>query len=283
MTDSFSRWAQIAGAKGLRLLAILLLAFLFARLLRVLTQKLVEIAKSQSRVAILREQQTRTMAGLLYSAGTALILGVAFLVALPEFGFNIAPVAALAGLASLAVGFGGQYLVRDLINGFFVIFEDQFVVGDVVRISDEVGRVEHLTLRRTVLRNDRGDMVTIPNGQIGKVANLSRDWSQTFVDVTVPAEEGIGRALAVLERVVTEFRADPDWAAALVDGPRVLGVESLALSGTILRTQLRAAANRQDDVARELRRRIKSGFEQERILFGNTQRVDLVGGREQSE
>ncbi len=265
------------------MLVILVLAFLMARLLKVLTQKLVEIAKSQSRVAILREQQTRTMAGLLYSAGTAIILAVAFLVALPEFGFNIAPVAALAGLASLAVGFGGQYLVRDLINGFFVIFEDQFVVGDVVRINDEVGRVEHLTLRRTVLRNDRGAMVTIPNGQIGKVANLSRDWSQTFVDVTVPAEEGVGRALAVLERVVTEFRADPDWAAALVDGPRVLGVEALGLSGTILRTQLRAAANRQDDVARELRRRIKSGFEQERILFGGTQRVELVGGREQSE
>jgi len=116
----------------------------------------------------MREQHTKTLAGLLYSAGTAVIIIGAILMALPEFGFNITPIAAVAGLASLAFGFGAQHLVRDLINGFFVIVEDQFVVGETVRIGGVVGRVEHLTLRRTVVRDIQGALVSIPNGEISK-------------------------------------------------------------------------------------------------------------------
>jgi small conductance mechanosensitive channel len=218
------------------------------------------------------------MAGVLYSVGLGIIIIVGLLAALPEFGFNVTPVAAAAGLASLAIGFGGQYLVKDLINGFFIIFEDQYGVGDVIRVNNETGRVEHVTVRRTVLRNDRGAVISIPNGVIGSIANLSRDWSQTYVDVTVPSGEAVGRALALLEKVCGDFRSDVDWSAALIDGPRVLGIESLNLDGTALRIQLRSAALRADDVARELRRRVKSAFEQAHILVTNTQPVELIGG-----
>jgi small-conductance mechanosensitive channel len=277
MTEPFSKWTQIVGTRSLRLLAIVLIAVVLSRLLRAFTARLVDMAKSQTRIAQMREQQTRTMAGLLFSTGTVVIVFAAILAALPEFGFNIAPIAAIAGLASLALGFGGQYLVRDLISGFFVVFEDQYVVGDRVRIGEETGRVEHISLRRTVLRNDRGALVTIPNGLIGQVANLSRDWSQTWVDVVVPSDEAVSRALAALERIATELRSDPEWSAALVDGPRVLGVESLSLSGTTVRVAIRSAPMRQDDVARELRRRIKAGFEKEQIPLSIVQRVELVG------
>jgi small-conductance mechanosensitive channel len=277
MTESFSKWTQIVGTRSLRLLAIVLIAVVLSRLLRAFTARLVDMAKSQTRIAQMREQQTRTMAGLLFSTGTVLIVFAAILAALPEFGFNIAPIAAIAGLASLALGFGGQYLVRDLISGFFVVFEDQYVVGDRVRIGEETGRVEHISLRRTVLRNDRGAVVTIPNGLIGQVANLSRDWSQTWVDVVVPSDEAVGRALTALERIAAELRSDPEWSAALVDGPRVLGVESLSLSGTTVRVAIRSAPMRQDDVARELRRRIKAGFEKEQIPLSIVQQVELVG------
>jgi small conductance mechanosensitive channel len=167
--------------------------------------------------------------------------------------------------------------VKDLINGFFIIFEDQYGVGDVIRANNETGRVEHVTLRRTVMRNDRGAFISIPNGIIGSIANLSRDWSQTYVDVTVPSSETVGRALALLEKVCGDFRSDADWSAALIDGPRVLGIESLNLDGTALRIQLRSAALRADDVARELRRRVKSAFEQAHILVTNTQPVELIG------
>lgn len=277
MTDSPNGWIEILVTRGLRLAVISIVALLILRLLKAFTSRLIELAKVQTRVAQMREQQTRTMAGMLYSAGSALILLVAFLAALPEFGFSITPLAAAAGLASLAVGFGAQSLVKDIINGFFIVLEDQFVVGDLIRANGETGRVEHLTLRRTVLRNDRGAMVTIPNGLIGQVANLNRDWSQILMDVTVPSSEAVGRALALLEKIASDFRSDSDWSPVLVDGPRVLGVESLTLEGTNLRLFLRTALGRQDDVARELRRRIKIGFEQAKILATNPQRVELIG------
>jgi small conductance mechanosensitive channel len=282
MTEHFSKWSEFAATRGLRLLAIVIIALILIRLLKALTSRLVEMAKAQTRSAQAREQQTRTMAGMLSSAGIAIILGVAFLAALPEFGFNVAPVAAVAGLASLAFGFGAQYLVRDLINGFLIVFEDQYVVGDIVRINDVAGRVEAITIRRTILRSEEGALVSIPNGIIGQVSNLNRDWSQIFVDVTVPGEETLGRALAVLEKVAGEFRDDPDWTTALVDGPRVLGVESLSLSGIVLRTRVRSAPTRQYDIARELRRRIKSGFEQAQIPSIAIQRVELAGRDQES-
>ena len=143
-------------------------------------------------------------------------------------------VEAAAVVAVLTLGFGAQSLVKDLINGFFIIFEDQFVVGDLIHANGETGRVEHLTLRRTVLRNVSGAIVTVPNGLIGQLSNLNRDWSQTFVDVTIPAEEMVGRALATLEKIAGDFRNDAEWSPALVDGPRVLGIESLSLDGTTL-------------------------------------------------
>ncbi len=268
--------------RGLRLFFIAALAFLLTRLLKALTNRLIRLAGSQSRPAQMREQQTRAMAALLYSSGMMLIILTAILVALPEFGFDVTPLAAAAGLASLAIGFGGQYLVRDLINGFLIVFEDQYVVGDRIKIDDEAGRVEMVTLRRTVLRNDRGAVVNIPNGLIGRVANLSRDWSQTWVDVTVPADELATTALRALENIAAGFRADPDWSGALIEGPRVLGIDSLALTGTTIRIQIRSAPLRQEDVARELRRRIKTVFEQERIPLAAVQKVELVGGERKS-
>jgi small conductance mechanosensitive channel len=231
----------------------------------------------------MREQQSRTMAGVLYSAGTALIIIIAALTALPEFGFNITPVAAAAGLATLSVGFGAQHMVRDFINGFFTILEDQYVVGDTIRTGDTVGRVEHLTLRRTVIRDGHGALVSIPNGDIGKVANLSRDWGQLFLDTIVASEQPLDAALAALEAVASEFRADSAWSPMLVDGPRVLGVESLAPTGTTLRIQVRTAPNRQDDVARELRRRIQAGLLDRGIDMGGVQRMELVNADPHAE
>src|SRR5579863_7422331 len=260
MTDSFSRWLEIVGKTGLRLGVILIFALFLARLLKAFTSRLVQISKAQSRAGQMREQQTRTMAGLLYSIGTTIIAIVAILMAFEVLSFDIAPALATAGLASVAIA-----------------FEDQYVIGDLIQVNSEMGRVEHLTLRRTVVRNAAGAMVTIPNSLVGQVANLSRDWSQAFVDVTVPAEEMVGRALATLEKIAGDFRNDTDWTPAIVDGPRVLGVESLSLDGTVIRLQVRTILNRKEDVARELRRRIKMGFEQSRIPLSYTHKVTLQG------
>ena len=278
MTDHVFRWTEFALGHGTRLLTILLLALLLIRVLRIVTRRLIAAAGSESavRVARMREQQTRTLAGILYSGGTAIIVIVAVLMALPEFGFNVTPVAAAAGLASLSIGFGAQNLVRDFINGFFTVLEDQYVVGDIVRIGDVVGRVEHLTLRRTVVRDPQGAVVTIPNGEITKVANLSRDWGQVFLDAIVASDQPLDEALNALEAVASEFRADPSWSPLLLDGPRVLGVESLSSNGTTVRLQVRTAAMRQDDVARELRRRVQMELTGRGIQLGGVQRMQLV-------
>jgi moderate conductance mechanosensitive channel len=277
MNESLSHWVETAGTRGARILVITLIALVLARILKAVTTRLVQISKGQTRVAQLREQQTRTMAGLLYSLGVSIIIAVAILTALPEFGFNVTPVAATAAVASLALGFGAQTLVKDLINGFFIVFEDQYVVGDMIQLNGEIGRVEYLTLRRTVLRNASGAIVTIPNSLVGQVANLNRDWSQAFIDVTVPSDEEVGRALTTLEKIAADFRNDTSWSPALVDGPRVLGVESMSLDGTVLRLQVRTGLNRKDDVARELRRRIKLAFEESQIPLASTHKVELQG------
>ncbi|HWF39621.1 MAG TPA: mechanosensitive ion channel family protein [Candidatus Acidoferrales bacterium] len=277
MIQSPTRWVELVWTRGLRLAAILILAFLAVRLWKALTSRLVEISKARTRGAQMREQQTRTMAGLLYSVGVAVILIGAILTALPELGFNVTPVEAAAAVASLALGFGAQNLVRDLINGFFIVFEDQFVVGDLIQANGETGRVEYLTIRRTVLRNAGGAVVTIPNGQLGQLANLSRDWSQLFVDVTVPSDESVNRALVTLEKVGADFRNDKEWSPALVDGPRVLGVESLSLDGTVIRLQVRTILNRKEEVGRELRRRVKMAFEEQQIPLSHTHKVEFHG------
>ena len=277
MSEQFTHWLETAGTRGVRVLVIILIAMVLARILKALTTRLVHIAKGQSRASQMREQQTRTVAGLVYSVGAAVIAAGAVLMALPEFGFDVTPFEAAAAVGSLALGFGAQSLVKDIINGFFIVLEDQYVVGDLIQVNGETGRVEYLTLRRTVLRNLAGAIVTLPNSLVGQVANLSRDWSQAFVDVTVPSDEMVGRALATLEKVAGDFRNDADWSPAIVDGPRVLGVESLSLEGTVLRLQVRTILNRKDDVARELRRRIKLAFEELAIPLSRTHQVQLKG------
>ena len=283
MTPNVFKWTDFAVSHGVRLAVILLVALILNRLLRVLTRRLIPSAASEpfGRIAKMREQHVKTLSGILYSAGTAVILLGAILTALPELGFNITPIAAVAGLASLAIGFGAQNLVRDIINGFFMIIEDQFVVGETVRIGSAAGsvtgRVEHITLRRTLIRDALGALVTIPNGEVTQVANLSRDWGQVFVDVALSLEGSSDLAVAALERASADFRADAAWSPVLVDGPRVLGIETLGPAGTTIRLQLRTIPGRQDDAARELRRRIQNRFDQDHIRWGGMQRIEITG------
>ena len=277
MPEWLPKWGETGLIILLKLLAIVVVAIVLRHVLRLLTRRMIQPAESPSRAAQLREQQTQTVANLLYSTGKAVIAAGAILAALPLVGVNVTPIAAVAGLASLAFGFGAQHLVRDVINGFFIVLEDQFVVGDTVRIGSLTGRVEALTLRRTVLRDPEGALCTIPNGEIRSLANLSRDWSQIFVDVTLDAADPVDHALAALEGVCAEFRADPNWSAALVDGPRVLGVESLPPAGAALRVQIRTGPTRQHDAAREVRRRIRARFEHDRLGLGAAHRIEIIG------
>ena len=276
MPSSFNHWVDLTLPHILRLLGILVLALILNRLLRAASKLIIKPATGQARQSQLREQQTRTLAGIVYSTGSKVVWAVALLMALHEF-MDVTPAVALAGLASLSLGFGAQTLVRDVIAGFYIVLEDQYVVGDTVQISNYSGRVEHLTLRRTVLRDDRGALVTIANGEIRTVSNLSRDWSQAFVDVSLAPETPVEKPLKALETAAAALRGDPAWSQALVDGPRILGVQDFDRSASTIRLQVRTVPTRQDEVTRELRRRIQAEFLKQGIPVSSVQRIELTG------
>jgi small conductance mechanosensitive channel len=262
---------------ALKLIGIFVIALVLNRLLRAVTNLVIKQASAPGRPAQLREQQTRTLAGVLYGAGSKVVWVVAVLTAVREFHIDITPALTLAGLASLAVGFGAQTLVRDVITGIYIVLEDQYIVGDTIQFADYIGRVEHLTLRRTVIRDARGALVTIGNGEIRTVSNLSRDWSQAFVDVSLAPESPIEKTLQALETAAAALRGDPVWSQTLVDGPRILGVQSFDRSSSTVRLQVRTAPTRQDEVARELRRRIQVEFQKQGIPTSSVHRIELAG------
>ncbi len=276
MSSLLTHLPEFTLAHLLHLVLIFVVAIILNRLLRAATNLIVKQAASQTRAAQAREQQTRTLSGVLYSAGSKAVWAVALLTAAQEIGINVFPVAALAGLATLALGLGAQNFIRDIITGFQIIIEDQFVVGDSIQVGDTEGRVEHISLRRTVLRDSRGALVTLSNGEIRTLANLSRDWSQAFVDVAVSPNMPQEKLLQILETAAAALRSDPAWSQALVDGPRLLGLQSFDQSASTVRLQVRTAPSHHEDVARELRRRIQLEFQRLGMPLYNVQRVELV-------
>ena len=276
MSSLLSEIPTLSVSNLLHLLCIVVAAILVNRLLYAWTQKLVKPAASQTRAAQAREQQTRASADLVYSIASKAVWVLAILVAAPEFGISIMPVVVVLGLAVFAIGLGAHGLVRDVLAGFAILQEDQFAVGDTIQVAETVGRVEHLTLRRTVVRDVRGALVTIANGEMRTVGNLSRDWSQAFVDVAVSPQVPQEKALQALDAAAAELRNDPAWSQALVDGPRILGLQGYDQNTSTVRLQVRTAPARHEDVSRELRRRIQLEFQRQGIPLSNVQRVELV-------
>lgn len=276
MTSLSIHWPEFTVARAIDLILIFLIALILNRFLRILTKLVVKPATSQSRAAQGREQQTRTLAGVLYSTLSKVVWTVAVLTAMRQFNIDPVPALTVAGLASVAIGFGAQNLVRDVITGFYIVLEDQFSMGDTIQVGETTGRVEHLTLRRTVLRDARGALVTIANGEIRTVSNLSRDWSQGFVDIAVAPEAPLGKVMQALEAASGEMRNDASWSQALVDGPRILGLQGLDRSASTVRLQVRTAPTRQDEVCRELRRRIQTEFQRQGLSLSVVQRIELA-------
>jgi moderate conductance mechanosensitive channel len=264
-SSSFTSWPNLTIAVGIAILLTFVAAEVASLLLRRLTNRLVRPATSQTRGAQAREQQSRAMADQVYRIASGFVWAAAILVVLAELGVNVIPAVMVVGALILGLGIGGRTFVADVIAGLAIVFEDQFAVGETIQTGDIAGKVEQLTLRRTVLRDARGALVTLGNSEMRSVANVSRDWSAAIVDITVGSEEPLERALQILETASTTLRADPAWSQTIVDGPRVLGVQDYGRPGPTLRVQVRTAPLRQDEVARELRRRIQMEFQRHRI------------------
>jgi small conductance mechanosensitive channel len=257
---------------GVRVLGIWVLAWLAYRVVRLAARRIeLAVDDGDDSVTTLRERRGRTISQLLRSMGRVVIYAIAILLTFNVF-IDIGPILAGAGILGLAVSFGAQSLVKDVISGFFILFENQFGIGDVIEVAGHSGVVEKMTLRVVVLRDGEGVMHVVPNGEIKVVSNKTRGWSRAVVDVGVPYEENVDRALEVLRDEAAQFSTDKAWGTQL-DGPvEVLGVESLSDSAVVLRTLLRTQPGSQWSVAREFRRRIKNRFDKETLDIPYPQR-----------
>ncbi len=260
-----------------KIVGVLIVAFILSRFLKSLKKHLMELSRRDMGQSSLRATQLRTLASVFHSIGLVVIFFVAGMQILPVLGINIGPLLASAGIAGLAIGFGAQTLVRDFINGFFILIENQFDIGDVVKIGTVQGTVEKLTLRRTVLRGDDGTLHNVPNGQITIVSNLTRDWTQLALHISVGYNANSDRVVELLKEIAVELRHDPGFTDSIVADLIVPGIEKVSAEEVDYLMLVKTKPGEQYAVSRELRRRIKECFDKNGIQPGGQQRFYVVG------
>ena len=273
LTDLLEVDSAALTKSGLRVLAIWALAWIAWGVVRIIARR-IEVAVDDGDESTLTAAKKRgqTIAQLLRSVGRVLIVLLGVMLTLNLF-IDIAPLLAGAGILGLAVSFGAQSLVKDVIAGFFQLLENQFAVGDVIDAAGKEGVVERMSLRVVQLRDTYGDVHIIPNGQITVVTNKTKGWSRGVVDVGVAYENDLDRAIAVLKEEATGLAADPEWMSRFDGEPEVVGVQSLGDSSVVIRTLLRVQPGRQWEVMREFRRRVKLRFDREGIEIPFPQQV----------
>lgn len=220
-----------------------------------------------------RVQRAATMGTLLKSIVTGIVLAVVLTMMLSEIGVNIAPIIASAGIIGIALGFGAQSLVSDFLSGIFMIFEDQYGVGDEVDLGEAVGTVEAVSLRVTRVRDVNGTVWYVRNGEILRVGNMSQNWARTVLDISVAYGEDIARVQRVLADVAHDLWEDDDFRGVIIEEPSVWGVQDITADAVVVRVALKTAPLEQWAVAREMRQRIKGRFDHEGIEMPHAQRV----------
>jgi small conductance mechanosensitive channel len=215
-----------------------------------------------------RRQRAETIGSVLRSSAAIVIFTVAGAMILAELGFDLGPVIASAGIVGVAVGFGAQNLIKDFLNGMFMILEDQYGVGDVIDAGEATGTVEAVGLRTTRVRDVAGTVWHIRNGEIVRIGNKSQGWARAVLDIAVAWDSDVGQVRDVLKAAADEMAAEEEWAEKITEAPEVWGVEELGSSGLVVRLAVKTAPLEQWKVARELRERVKVAFDREGIGIG---------------
>lgn len=278
--DVFTHIAEFFGTsrglvveKAIRVLVIWVVAWLGYQLVkRVARRIIVAVDDGDDSTMTAAEKRGHTVAQLVRSVGRVMVLAIASLLTVGQF-LPIGPILAAGGILGLAVSFGAQSLVKDIIAGFFILVENQFAVGDVIEAAGKSGTVERMTLRVAVLRDLRGILHVIPNGHIMTVSNLTRSWSRAVVEVGVGYDSDVDRAIAVFRDELAQFQSEPAWKSRFAGDSDVQGIEQLGEHGVVIRTLLRTVPGAQWDVAREFRRRIKNRLDAEKIEIPYPQRT----------
>ena len=258
-----------------KILFVLVVAYVLTRIARAVAGKTADLHVRKLPSGV-RVQQFRTVASVVTSITVFVIFFVAALEVLSLLGLNLGPMLASAGIAGLAIGFGAQTLVHDFINGFFILLENQYDIGDTVRVAGVKGTVEGMNLRLTVLRDDDGTVHFVPNSAIQIVSNTTRDWSQLSLRVTVPYSEPSDKVVRLLREVGDEMRQDPAFADDIVGAIDVPGIERVGNGEAEYLMLVKTRPNKHLGLSRELRRRIKECFEKNNVQAAGPGRIYVV-------
>lgn len=259
---------------------IFLIAYLAIRLSYALIAKFNELFTAgalDAFVFITQESNRRvqlrvdTFSQVMRSVVTLVIMAIALLVFLWSLNINIAPILAGAGIIGLAISFAAQNLLKDIINGFCIILEDQYAVGDVIGVGDVAGFVENMNLRITQLRDEQGRLITIPNSEVRIVANFSNEWARADLNIPIPYQADVDLAIRIIGDVAREMQTDEVWQTQILEDPLILGVDNFHERGMIIKLWIKTLPLKQWDVSREYRRRLKNTLEAAGIKIPSTQ------------
>ncbi len=261
-TDQAQYLVRLFLGRGARILITVVIVLAFIRLMKIVSRKIIDYSQDDDHTTPSeREKRAETLAQVLMLTSEVFAVTIGLFMVLRELGMNITPLLTGAGIAGVALGLGAQSIVKDFLNGFFILMENQFRVGDIIGVDGHEGTVEKITLRTTMLRDVEGVLHIIPHGEIKSVRNETYGWSQVKLDVGVGYREDVGRVLDVLRRVGATMKEDPAWTAVLIEAPEVLGIEDLGDSRMTVRLLAKTAPLKKWDAARELRRRVKEAFD----------------------
>ncbi|HNU71118.1 MAG TPA: mechanosensitive ion channel family protein [Thermodesulfobacteriota bacterium] len=249
---------------GLRLVVILVLSIVTLKLAQTLSVRVFSSLQKR-RDDIEFQKRTETLGSIVHYILTVAIVFIAAIMVLSELGVKIGPVLAAAGVVGVAVGFGAQSLVKDVLSGFFILLEDQIRVGDVVDIAGKSGLVEKINLKITILRDLAGNVHYIPNGQISIVTNMTKGYSRYVFDIEISYDQDVDEVLQVMQEVDESLRSDPAFKDDIIEPLEILGLDRFADSAVIVKARTTTKPIKQWGVAREFNRRLKKKFEEKNI------------------
>jgi len=252
-------------SSGIRIAVILVGSFIVIRIFTFLIRRSKNRIESRHPDNIEMQKRAETLSRLVETTMRVVILAAVLLMILKEAGIDIGPLLAGAGVVGLAVGFGAQSLVKDVIGGFFILLENHMNVGDVVEIAGKAGLVEAINLRVTTLRDLGGNVHVIPNGEITTLTNMTKEWSRALLDIGVAYKEDVDVVTGILREVADGMRNDQEYAPRILEPLEVLGLDSFGNSSVNIKVMMKTAPREQWAVAREYRRRIKKVFDERGI------------------
>lgn len=266
---------------GIRIMVIILIGAVVYLILQTIVPRFVRrtvAAKMRGKPEVEVQKRGKTISRVIRNTVGLIIIVLVFITILPEFGVNIGPLLASLGILGLAIGFGAQSLVKDVINGLFILVENQYGIGDVVKVAGIAGLVEEVNLRRTVLRDLDGIVHYIPNGEINIASNLTKEFSRVNMNISVSYGENLDRVIEVINMVCSAMAEEKEWKEKMIKVPQVLRVDALGDSGIEIKILGETQPLAQWDIMGELRKRIKKEFDKEgieipwphmKVYFGN--------------